>query len=125
MIRGQNVFLIGVRNVFHKYEDGSSETSSLVMKWVRNVFPNYDYAYRLQIKNYQPGSHDFRRFSRQFLTDSLEILQRPFLKYGFGAKRLSGIWLGGKSLSTLVPRATLRGVAELHVAFGMPQWECL
>ena len=25
-------------------------------------------------------------------------------------------------LSTLVPRATLRGVAELHVASGMPQW---
>ena len=24
--------------------------------------------------------------------------------------------------STLVPRATLRGVAELHVASGMPQW---
>ena len=23
---------------------------------------------------------------------------------------------------TLVPRATLRGVAELHVASGMPQW---
>ena len=27
-------------------------------------------------------------------------------------------WLG----FTLVPRATLRGVAELHVASGMPQW---
>ena len=23
---------------------------------------------------------------------------------------------------TLVPKATLRGVAELHVASGMPQW---
>ena len=25
--------------------------------------------------------------------------------------------------ATLVPRATLRGVAELHVASGMPQWQ--
>ena len=28
-----------------------------------------------QIKNAQPGSHDFRRFLRQFLTDFLQILQ--------------------------------------------------
>ena len=27
-----------------------------------------------------------------------------------------------RSRSTLVPRATLRGVAELHVASGIPQW---
>ena len=27
--------------------------------------------------------------------------------------------------TTLVPRATLRGVAELHVASGMPQWRML
>ena len=27
-----------------------------------------------------------------------------------------------QGLYTLVPRATLRGVAELHVASGMPQW---
>ena len=33
---------------------------------------------RLQIKNDQPESHDFRRFLRQFLTDFLKILQRPF-----------------------------------------------
>ena len=29
---------------------------------------------------------------------------------------MAGYW------PTLVPRATLRGVAELHVASGMPQW---
>ena len=33
---------------------------------------------RRQIKNAQPGSHDFRRFIRQFLTDFLQILQMPF-----------------------------------------------
>ena len=31
-----------------------------------------------QIKNDQPGSHDFRRFLRQFWTDFHEILQRSF-----------------------------------------------
>ena len=29
---------------------------------------------RRQIKNDQPGSHDFRRFLRQFWTDFLEIV---------------------------------------------------
>ena len=33
---------------------------------------------RRQIKNDQPGSHVFRRFLRQFWTDFLKILQRPF-----------------------------------------------
>ena len=33
---------------------------------------------RRQIKNDEPGSHDFRRFLRQFCTYFLEILQRPF-----------------------------------------------
>ena len=33
---------------------------------------------RRQIKNNQPGSHDFRRFLHQFWTDFLEILQRQF-----------------------------------------------
>ena len=33
---------------------------------------------RCEIKNDQPGSHDFQRFPRQFLTDFLEILQRLF-----------------------------------------------
>ena len=33
---------------------------------------------RRQIKNDQPGSHDFRRFLRQFWADFLEISQRPF-----------------------------------------------
>ena len=37
----------------------------------------YNYT-RRQIKNDQPGSHDFRRFLRQFWTDFLEILHRPF-----------------------------------------------
>ena len=32
---------------------------------------------RRQIKNDQPGSHDFRRFLCQFLTDFLQILRRP------------------------------------------------
>ena len=36
-----------------------------------------DYTHR-QIKNNQPGWHDFQRFLRQFRTDFLEILQRPF-----------------------------------------------
>ena len=42
---------------------------------------------RRQIKNDQPGSHDFRRFLRQFWTDFLEILQRPFsIKILIGVK---------------------------------------
>ena len=37
---------------------------------------------------------------------------------------MSGVifFLGGKLPITLIPRATLRGVAELHVASGIPQW---
>ena len=44
---------------------------------VSNLLTDYT---RRQIKNDQPGSHDFRRFLRQFSTDFLdvEILQRPF-----------------------------------------------
>ena len=34
----------------------------------------------------------------------------------------SMLWSGLTSFATLVPRATLCGVAELHVASGMPQW---
>ena len=46
----------------------------------------HDYT-RHQIKNDQPGSHDFWRFLRQFLTNFLEILQRPFpLKILTGVK---------------------------------------
>ena len=33
---------------------------------------------RRQIKNDQPGSHDFWRFLCQFSTDFFQILQRPF-----------------------------------------------
>ena len=43
---------------------------------LRHVRKSYS---RRQIKNDQPGSHDFRRFLRHFWTDFLEILQRPFL----------------------------------------------
>ena len=35
----------------------------------------------------------------------------------------TGFWLcGSRYALTLVPRATLRGVAELYVGSGMPQW---
>ena len=34
------------------------------------------------------------------------------------ALRQANVW----SMSTQVPRATLRGVAELHVGYGGPQW---
>ena len=43
-----------------------------------NTGDQHPYYTRRQIKNDQPGSHDFRRFLRQFWTDFLEILQRPF-----------------------------------------------
>ena len=47
---------------------------------------------RGQIKNDQTGSHDFRRFLRQFSTDCLEILQMPFsIKILTGVKIFSEI----------------------------------
>ena len=48
---------------------------------------------RRQIKNDQPGSHDFRRFLRQFSTDCLEILQRPF-----SIKILTGVKISENSI---------------------------
>ena len=56
--RVRNVFL---KNEYHADLWIASETSFLIMKRVRNVFPNYDYR------------------------------GRNFLKYGLGAKRLSEI----------------------------------
>ena len=65
--------MIRVRNVFLKNEDHAdlwiaSETSFLIMKRVRNVFPNYDY-----------------RGRNVFLIGGRDI----FPKYEEGAKRLS------------------------------------
>ena len=50
---------------------------AIVSKWAKNETERANYT-RRQIKNDQPGSHDFRRFLRQFWTDFLEILQMPF-----------------------------------------------
>ena len=40
------------------------------------VFTNIKCTYTC--RHIKPGSHDFRRFLRQFWIDFLEILQRPF-----------------------------------------------
>ena len=44
------------------------------------------------------------------------------LKVSLQVSRLKGNTVISKILATLVPTATLRGVAKLHVASGMPQW---
>ena len=56
---------------FYRHGSNSYHKDQSQSNLLENVYS------RRQIKNDQPGSHDFRRFLHQFLTDFPQILQRP------------------------------------------------
>ena len=87
-IGGKTSFWLGGETSFQNMKRG--ETSFLIMKWVRNVFPKYDsWAKRL--------SEIWFGCETSFW--NMVWVRNVFLKYGLGAKRLSEIWFGCETSS--------------------------
>ena len=72
----------------------AGETFFLIMKRVRNVFPNYDFRGAKRLSD--QGAKRFSKIWRGGETSCLIMkwVRNVFLKYGLGAKRLSNIWFG-------------------------------
>ena len=96
MIRVRNIFL---KNEYHADFWIASETSFLIMKWVRNVFPKFDlWAKRLSEM----------WFGCETSFSNRVWVRNVFLKYGLGAKRLSEIWFGCETSSWIMKTGAKR-----------------